>query len=77
MSVRRFFAIWLLLALVMTINGIARETILAPAIRRTPADMVSAALGITAILSVTGPFLRKARSFQLLAPPLLASFGLQ
>jgi hypothetical protein len=50
--------VWLLLAVAMSLNGIVREVALVPALKRTAADIVSAALGITIILAVTRPFLR-------------------
>lgn len=58
MSIRRTLGVWALLAVAMTANGILREVALAPALGRTGADVLSAALGIAIILATTRPFLR-------------------
>lgn len=60
MSFRRITGVWLLLCGAMVGNGIFREAVLVPTIRRKAADIASAALGIMTILSVTRPFLRRA-----------------
>lgn len=56
MSLRRLLAVWLLLAVIMTANGLFRELALVPTIDRAPADIVSAMIGIGLILGVTGLF---------------------
>ncbi len=61
MSYRRLIGVWLLLCGAMVGNGIFREAALVPTIKRTAADIVSAALGITIILVITRPFLRRAK----------------
>jgi hypothetical protein len=49
----RTFGVWLLLAFLMSANGIFRETVLKSQLGPRPADVLSAALGITMILFVT------------------------
>ena len=58
LSFRRVLGAWLLLAALMTANGIAREALLVPTFGRGVADVLSAALGIAIILAATRPFLR-------------------
>jgi hypothetical protein len=54
MSLRRGLAVWLLLALLMSVNGVFRELVLRPAVGPTTADALSAALGIAIILTTKG-----------------------
>lgn len=58
MSARRFIGIWLVLAMVMSLNGVIREAVLVRVLGRTLSDIVSAALGMTAIVAVTWRLLR-------------------
>jgi ABC-type multidrug transport system permease subunit len=58
MSPARLFGVWLLLAIVMSANGIFREIVLRPRLGSTAADIISAALGIAIILLVTFFLLR-------------------
>jgi hypothetical protein len=58
MSLRRILGVWLLLAVLMTCNGILREAALVPWFGRTAADLLSPALGIGIILAATRPLLR-------------------
>jgi hypothetical protein len=58
MSIRRIFGVWFALCAAMIANGIFREVALVPAFRRTVAEVLSAALGIGIVLSVTRCFLR-------------------
>ena len=58
MPARRVLGVWLLLAFVMSLNGVFREAALVPVVKRTAADILSAVLGISIILAVTRPFLR-------------------
>jgi hypothetical protein len=60
MSLGRTLLAWLILLPLMIGNGIARESVLVPAVGRGGADVTSAALGIAIILLVTRPFLRRA-----------------
>lgn len=53
MSNRRVFASWVLLALLMSANGVFRELVLRRAIGATQADIVSAAMGALIILGAT------------------------
>jgi hypothetical protein len=58
-GVGRVLGVWLLLCGAMVGNGILREAALVPALKRSAADIVSAALGVTIILAVTRPFLHR------------------
>ena len=49
----RILGVWLLLAVLMSANGIFRELALKPALGATSADIVSAMLGIAIILGIT------------------------
>ena len=49
----RILTVWLLLAVLMSANGVFRETILRTSLGDRPTDLLSAALGITLILVVT------------------------
>jgi hypothetical protein len=53
MSRKRFFGAWLLLAAGMTANGIAREKAFVPLLGRRPADVASAASGVSLIYGVS------------------------
>ena len=53
MPLRRVLTIWVILAVLMTANGMFRETVLRPSLGDRPADLLSAALGITLILVAT------------------------
>jgi hypothetical protein len=50
---RRIVGVWLLLAVVMSANGIFRELALKPALGAPSADFMSAMLGIALILGIT------------------------
>ena len=56
MSTTRTVAVWLLLAVLMTVNGIARELVFVPQLGAASAGTVSAILGIAIILGITGLF---------------------
>lgn len=58
MSKKAVIGVWALLAFLMSLNGVLRETVLANIFRRSIADALSAALGITIILGTTGAFFR-------------------
>ncbi len=58
MSYRRLFAAWLLLALLMPLNGALREFGLKPALPAALADALSAVLGVLIILAVTRAIFR-------------------
>jgi hypothetical protein len=53
MSLGRMIGTWLLLAVAMTTNGIAREAVLVRLVGRKAADVLSAALGISIVLGLT------------------------
>jgi hypothetical protein len=53
MSNPRVFASWMLLALLMSANGVFRELVLRRAIGATQAEIVSAAMGAIIILAAT------------------------
>src|SRR5688500_3367933 len=53
MPLKRALIVWLILAVLMSANGVFRETVLRPSLGDRPADLLSAALGITLILVVT------------------------
>lgn len=53
MTYRRIVATWAALAVLMSANGVFRETVLKSAFSGEAANMLSAALGITIILLVT------------------------
>src|SRR5689334_13030786 len=53
MSPLRFVGVWLLLAVLMSANGVLREVALKPWIGTPPADVLSAAIGVVLILLVT------------------------
>ena len=53
MPLKRVLAVWLILAVLMSANGVFRETVLRDSLGDRPADLLSAALGITLILVVT------------------------
>lgn len=53
LSIASLVGYWLLLAVVMSANGIFRELVLVPSIGRSRAGVLSAALGVTIILTVT------------------------
>src|SRR3712207_335224 len=55
----RVLGVWLLLCGAMVGNGFFRETALVPVLKRSAADIVSAALGVTIILALARPFLRR------------------
>jgi hypothetical protein len=57
-STRRVIGVWLLLAALMSGNGVLREAVLVGWFGRGAADVLSAATGIGIILAVTRPFLR-------------------
>lgn len=58
MSYRRLFAAWLLLALLMPLNGALREFGFKPALPTALADLLSAVLGVLIILAVTRAIFR-------------------
>ena len=53
MSPLRFVGVWLLLAVLMSANGVLREAVLRRWVGTPPADVLSAAIGIVLILLVT------------------------
>ena len=53
MPVLRVLGVWLILAVLMSANGVFRETVLRTSLGAQPADVLSAAIGITLILVVT------------------------
>ena len=53
MPLLRVLTVWLILAVLMSANGIFREAVLRSSLGDRPADLLSAALGITLILVVT------------------------
>jgi hypothetical protein len=53
MSLPRILGVWLALAVLMSANGVFRETVLRPQLGPRPADLLSAATGMTLILLVT------------------------
>jgi len=55
---RAVLGVWGLLAVLMSLNGIFREVVLADHFRRSTADLLSAVLGIGIILGATGAFFR-------------------
>jgi hypothetical protein len=59
MTVRRILGVWSVICVAMIGNGIVREVALVPLLKRTAADIVSAALGIVIVLGVTRLFLRR------------------
>ena len=61
MTWKRVLGTWALLAVVMSANGVLRETALARVLPRWLADVASAALGIAMILGVTRMLLAPAR----------------
>jgi hypothetical protein len=58
MSLPRLLGVWLLLAVLMSVNGVFREIVLRPTMGSTAADALSAALGIGIILTTTGLLFR-------------------
>lgn len=58
MSIARVLAVWLLLAIAMSANGIFRELVLRPGTGPVTADILSAILGIGIIVAITGWLLR-------------------
>lgn len=58
MSPMRLVGAWVLLAILMSANGIFRELVLRPSLGSTAADIISAALGIAIILLATRYLLR-------------------
>lgn len=59
MSLVRILLVWLLLAVLMSGNGIFREAVLLPQVGRAAADLISALLGIGIIMGTTGFFFRR------------------
>jgi hypothetical protein len=59
MSIRRALGVWVLLAFLMSLNGVFRETVLVPTVQRRAADAASAVMGMAVILGVTRFFLIK------------------
>ena len=58
MRMRAVLAVWGLLAVLMSLNGIFREAVLVDQFRRGIADFLSAILGIAIILGTIGAFFR-------------------
>ncbi|NLC55913.1 MAG: hypothetical protein GX774_03640 [Armatimonadetes bacterium] len=54
---RRALAAWLVMAVAMTANGILREVVLVPRLGATAAGVVSAAVGVAILLTISGAFL--------------------
>lgn len=71
-SIARLGAFWLLLAVVMSANGIFRELALVPLVGRTRAGIISATLGIAIILTVTR-FAYRSRTGELPMQPIQVS----
>src|SRR5687768_12760474 len=59
MSLQRILGVWLLMMVGMIANGVFRVAVLAPMLSDRPANVLSAALGITIILAITRPFVRR------------------
>jgi hypothetical protein len=55
---KRALGVWLLLALAMVANGVARLYLLVPLLGERGAELASAATGIALILAITRPFIR-------------------
>ena len=53
MPLMRALMVWIILAILMSANGVFRETVLRQSLGDRPADVLSAALGISLILVVT------------------------
>ncbi len=53
MPLLRVLTVWLILAIVMSANGVFRETVLRASLGDRPADLLSAAIGITLSLVET------------------------
>ena len=58
MTTRRLVGVWVLLAIVMSANGVFRETVLKDAMTADEANLASAVIGILLILGVTRLFFR-------------------
>jgi len=58
---KRALGVWLLLALAMIANGVARLYLLVPLLGERGAELASAATGIALILAITRPFIRSLR----------------
>ena len=54
----RALGVWLLLALAMIANGVARLYLLVPLLGERGAELASAATGVALILAITRPFIR-------------------
>lgn len=55
----RTLAVWLLLAVLMSLNGAVREFVLVPALGRSAAEAASVVLGLAIILATTWAFFRR------------------
>ena len=55
---KRALGVWVLLALAMVANGVARLYLLVPLLGERGAELASAAIGIALILAITRPFIR-------------------
>ena len=53
MALVRALSVWLILAVLMSANGVLRESVLRPQLGDRPSDLLSVALGVTLILVVT------------------------
>ena len=56
MTTRRLVGVWVLLAIVMSANGVFRETVLKDAMTADKANLASAVIGVFLILGVTRLF---------------------
>jgi hypothetical protein len=79
LSLSQLLGCWLLLAVVMSANGIFRELVLVPIVGHTRAGVLSAALGIALILTVTRVAYRSPRTHaqmpSIAVPPLGVSLA--
>jgi len=55
---KRALGVWVLLALAMVANGVARLYLLLPLLGERGAELASAATGVALILAITRPFIR-------------------
>jgi len=55
---KRALGVWMLLALAMIANGVARLYLLLPLLGERGAELASAATGVVLILAITRPFIR-------------------
>jgi hypothetical protein len=58
MGTDRILSVWMLVAVLMVLNGAVRELLLVRLVSRGSADVLSGALGLLIVLAATRPFLR-------------------